>query len=73
MARRILVVDDDPTIRSAFTEVLADEETEVRTAPSAEEALAAVDAQRPDLVLSDVRMPGLDGIDLLQLLKERAP
>jgi CheY-like chemotaxis protein len=50
MARRILVVDDDPTIRSSFTEVLADEETEVRTAASAEEALAAIDAQRPDLV-----------------------
>jgi len=73
MARRILVVDDDPTIRSSFTEVLADEETEVRTAVSAEDALAAIDAQCPDLVLSDVRMPGLDGIELLRLLKERAP
>jgi DNA-binding NtrC family response regulator len=73
MARRILVVDDDPTIRSSFTEVLVDEETEVRTAASAEEALAVMDAQGPDLVLSDVRMPGLDGLELLQLLKERSP
>jgi len=73
MARRILVVDDDPTIRSSFTEVLVNEETEVRTAASAEEALATIDAQHPDLVLSDVRMPGLDGLELLRLLKERAP
>ena len=73
MARRILVVDDDPTIRSSFTEVLVDEETEVRTAASAQEALAVIDAQRPDLVLSDVRMPGLDGLGLLRLLKERSP
>jgi DNA-binding NtrC family response regulator len=73
MAQRILVVDDDPSIRSSFTEVLADEGTEVWTAASAEEALTAIDAQRPDLVLSDVRMPGLDGIELLRLLKERAP
>ena len=73
MARRILVVDDDPTIRSSFTQVLADEETEVRAAASAEDALAKLDAQHPDVVLSDVRMPGLDGIALLRLLRERAP
>jgi len=71
--RRILVVDDDPTVRDSLREVLADEENEVHTAASAEDALAVLDETRPDVVLSDVRMPGLNGIELLRILRQQAP
>jgi two-component system response regulator AtoC len=71
--RRILVVDDDPTVRDSLREVLGDEENEVHTAASSEDALAAMGEVRPEVVLSDVRMPGLDGIELLRRLREQAP
>ena len=71
--RRILIVDDDAAIRESLLDALADRTTEVRTADSAAAALQAVDDLPPDLVLTDVRMPGTDGIELLRLLRERAP
>lgn len=71
--KRILIVDDDATIRDSLSEALADNATEVRTAEDAERALALIDESLPDVVLSDVRMPGLDGLTLLKLLRERAP
>ncbi len=71
--RYVLVVDDDATIRDSLSEALADGATEVRTAEDAERALAVIDERLPDVVLSDVRMPGLDGLALLKLLRERAP
>ena len=72
MTRSILIVDDDARILTALSEALADEATDVRTAASAEAALVAVGASCPDVVLSDLRMPGMDGIELLRLLRERA-
>ena len=71
--RRILIVDDDAAIRQSLLAALADRETEVRTADSAAAAMQAVDDVPPDVVLTDVRMPGTDGIGLLRLLRERAP
>ncbi len=72
MKRSLLIVDDDATIRDSLAEALADESTDVRTAGSAESALAVIGAGGIDVVLSDIRMPGLDGIAFLRLLKERA-
>jgi len=73
MARRVLLVDDDPTILSSIGEALGDMGLEVGTAGSAEAALERLAESRPDVVLSDIRMPGLSGLELLSLIRERAP
>jgi DNA-binding NtrC family response regulator len=70
---RILVVDDDAVVRRSLAEALANSATEVRTAEDAERGLAMIDERQPDVVVSDIRMPGLDGLALLRLLRERAP
>jgi two-component system chemotaxis response regulator CheY len=57
----ILVVDDDPSILAVVAQILDFEGYPVQTAADGAEALAAVDSQRPSLVLLDMRMPVLDG------------
>jgi len=73
MSARILIVDDDASIRRSLAEALVEEGYRVEAAESAEAALALLDRGAPDVVLSDVRMPGMDGIELLKLLRERLP
>jgi DNA-binding NtrC family response regulator len=73
MKRSILIVDDDSRIRTSLAPVLATSDTTVRTAADADAALAALAEAPADLVLADVRMPGMSGLDLLRLLRERAP
>jgi two-component system alkaline phosphatase synthesis response regulator PhoP len=68
--RRILVVDDQPDIRLMCRVNLALEGYEIIEAPDGESALATVYAQKPDLVLLDVMMPGVDGWEVLRSLKE---
>lgn len=64
LARRVLVVDDEPTARRSLAWLLRDAGYEVTTAADGEEALAALDGARFDLLLTDLRMPGMDGLDL---------
>lgn len=65
----ILVVDDDPAIRSLVSDSLAFEGYEVRTAEDGFAGLRAIEALRPDCVLLDVMMPGLDGHQVLQRIR----
>ncbi len=73
MKRSVLVVDDDARVRTALSEALADGATEVVVAADAEEAIACVASSPVDVVLTDIRMPGMGGLALLELLRERAP
>jgi two-component system response regulator GlrR len=70
---RILVVDDDPGLLRLLTIRLRSEKFEVEPADSAAKALAAVAGFRPDLVITDLRMAGMDGIELLRELQRRWP
>ena len=67
----VLVVDDDPRVREFVRINLELEGYQVREAEHAEEALAAIEDQAPDLVLLDVVMPGTDGWQMLQRMQER--
>jgi DNA-binding NtrC family response regulator len=73
MTRRVLLVDDDEDVRTSLAEALGEDDYAVETAVSAEEALSLLGRRAPDVVLSDVRMPGVDGLELLRLVRERAP
>jgi DNA-binding response OmpR family regulator len=71
MAKRILIIDDEENIRLLYQEELSEEGYEVDVAASAEEALAFIERQKPDLITLDIRMPGVDGIEFLRMLRER--
>jgi two-component system response regulator PilR (NtrC family) len=68
----IVVVDDELSMREFLSILLKQEGYEVRAVPSAEEALVAVETEWPRLVLTDLNLPGDDGIELLKRLKARA-
>jgi len=68
----ILVVDDDAKVRDSIRGVLVDEGFRVRTAKDGQDALAAIRRERPGLVLLDVWMPEMDGIEVLRRIKEVA-
>lgn len=67
--RSVLVVDDEPDIRSLLQEILEDEGYAVSVADTASAAQRAVEEQRPDLVLLDIWMPDMDGVSLLKSWK----
>jgi DNA-binding NtrC family response regulator len=73
MPLRILLVDDDPAVRRSLSETLSEEGHEARASESAEEALSHLAEYAPELILSDIRMPGLSGIELLEQVMELAP
>jgi DNA-binding NtrC family response regulator len=70
---KILVVDDEEVVRLSHVRVLSGENSTVEAVWNAQEALNAMDKQHYDLVLLDVRMPGMDGMSLLKRIKEQWP
>ncbi|MDN3237956.1 HD domain-containing phosphohydrolase [Pseudomonas sp. WAC2] len=72
-AATLLLVDDEPNILSSLRRVLRNEPYQVLTASGGEEALALLERQPIDLVLSDARMPNMDGATLLSHVQQRWP
>lgn len=70
---RILLVDDDPQILRALSRFLIERDFTTLTAANAHQALRCLAEQTPDLVISDVKMPDLSGIELLQTVRLRFP
>ena len=69
---RVLVVDDDETIRDTLYELLS-EEYACQTAETAEKAFARLEADTYDVLLTDISMPGLSGLELLGQVRQRFP
>lgn len=69
--RKILVVDDEPTVRQSIREALASEGTRVDSVASGEDALRLEGVEEYGLIIADLMMPGLSGLDLLRRLRER--
>ncbi len=69
----ILIVDDEPSILQSLGGLLGDEGYEVITASNGYEALKQIEAQAPDLVVLDIWMPGIDGIETLREIKKQHP
>ena len=73
MSHRIMVVDDEPTVRYTFDRYLTRAGHEVLAVETAEEALNRIAAFEPELVITDVRMPGMSGLQLLEKLRSSLP
>ena len=72
MPKRLLVVDDDPGLLRAVAETLRAEGYEVTTARRGAESLGYIAQSLPDLIVSDIRMPGMDGYELVRNLRASA-
>ena len=73
MLPSVLIVDDEPSIVQSLSGLLSDEGYKVSTAANGHDALKVIDSDLPDLVLLDIWMPGLDGIETLKEIKKYNP
>ncbi|MBN1669499.1 MAG: response regulator [Kiritimatiellae bacterium] len=73
MPTKVLFVDDDPLITDTLKRVLEKEQYYIICVTSGEEALAVLETEQIDVVVSDDRMPNMTGTELLRIIKERSP
>jgi two-component system, NtrC family, nitrogen regulation response regulator NtrX len=73
MNRRVLIVDDEPGIRGALSQLLEFEGYEVRAVPTAADGLKEYERWKPNLVFLDVKMAGIDGIEALKAIRTHDP
>ncbi|OGQ85523.1 MAG: two-component system response regulator [Deltaproteobacteria bacterium RIFOXYD12_FULL_56_24] len=71
--KKILLVDDEDSIHLLYREELEEEGYEVHSSLSGEEALTQMKIIMPDLIILDINMPGINGIDVLRQIKEMNP
>ncbi|MBI5892168.1 MAG: response regulator [Deltaproteobacteria bacterium] len=71
MKEKILVVDDEEGIRLLYKEELEEEGLDVHIAASGEEALKKLEKDKYSLIVLDIKMPGIDGIEVLRRIKEK--
>ncbi|NIP30806.1 MAG: response regulator [Candidatus Dadabacteria bacterium] len=69
MTNNILLVDDEEIIRNLYTEFFEMKDCQVRTAKTGEECINMLKGYEPDVVILDIKMPGIDGIETLKLIK----
>ena len=72
MPKRLLIVDDDPNLLLAVSETLRAEGYSVDTARRGADALVSIAEKLPDLIVSDIRMPGMDGYQLVRKIRSNA-
>jgi len=72
-SRKVLVVDDDAVVGHSINRVLTGQGYQVQEAVSGMEALEALGHQRYDMVFADIRMPGMDGLDMAERMKKSYP
>jgi CheY-like chemotaxis protein len=71
--RKVLVVDDDPVVGKSFDRVLSGKGYAVITASSGQEALNKLDMEDYDVVYTDIKMPGMSGLEMAEQVKQRRP
>lgn len=73
MSYKVLVVDDEAPVRELFNELLKQEKYSVKSASTGEEALAMAEKEDFQIVLLDIKLPGISGIEVLKKLKDKTP
>jgi DNA-binding response OmpR family regulator len=70
MPRKILVVEDDKFVRELIAQKLTEEEFEVSSAKDGEEGVKKTESEKPDLILLDLILPGIDGFEVLSRIRK---